>query len=183
MKKLTLIVIVFLLCGCSTSRSLDGIDIDKIYKSFDSSFSFIHENFYCSTPHWVLDPDYEHCDENHACRSNIFSSLVEFKDYMVNYYSLSQSFTDKLIKRRYPDLLYEKDDGLYVIDADSGGDFSIGKELKRRLIRQSENTIVLKVWYEFVDLTDFKVKGSFEVDNVAVLIEGQWLWDDIPEVY
>ena len=51
----------------------------------------------------------------------------------------------------------KKNDGLYVIDADNGGDVSIGKELKRRLIRQSENTIVLKVWYEFVDLTDYKV--------------------------
>ena len=34
-----------------------------------------------------------------------------------------------------------------------------------------------------IDLQTGKVSGSFDVDSILVLINGEWLWDDIPVVY
>ena len=34
-----------------------------------------------------------------------------------------------------------------------------------------------------IDMQTGKVNGSFDVDSILVLINGEWLWDDIPVVY
>ncbi len=34
-----------------------------------------------------------------------------------------------------------------------------------------------------IDVQTGKVNGSFDVDSILVLINGEWLWDDIPTVY
>ncbi len=188
MKKLMIVVLLILFTGCiktlesGPDLSFEDVDTDAIYESFDKSFAFIHENFYQSTPHWYLDPDYEQCDENYACRSKNYGSLEQFRNHMIENYDLTENFTDRLIGK-YANLLYDKEDGLYVVDADRGSRVNVGDRIAAELIRESDDKIIHKATYESIDLQTGKVNGSFDVNSILVLVDGRWLWDEIPDVY
>ena len=189
MKRILLLLLILLLTGCAKTfegnpdSSFDDVNVDEVYESFNSTFGYVHQNFYYSTPHWDLDPDYEQCDENYGCKARNYSSLEEFKDHMVNDYDLSEDFAQRLIDKYYPHYLYDKEDGLYVVDADRGSNISVGERISQELIRESDDKIILKSTYESIDVNTGKVDGSFDVDSILVLINGEWLWDDIPVVY
>ena len=187
MRKLITLILIVLLAGCAKAESGPGasfedVDIDAIYESFNKSFHFVHENFYQSTPHWDLDPDYEKCDENHACKARNYDSLEQFRRHMIEDYDLTENFADSLLGRHAKDI-YDKEDGLYVVDADRGGSADVGERIKEELIRESDDRIIHRATYESIDLQTGKVNGSFDVDSILVRINGEWLWDDIPVVY
>jgi len=185
MRKLITLILIVLLAGCAKAESGPGasfedVDIDAVYES--KSFHFVHENFYQSTPHWNLDPDYEHCDENYACKARNYDSLEQFRRHMIEDYDLTENFADSLLSR-YTNYLYDKEDGLYVVDADRGSRINVGNRIAEELIRESDDKIIHRATYESIDLQTGKVNGSFDVDSILVLIDGEWLWDDIPVVY
>ena len=187
MRKLITLILIVLLAGCAKvesgpGASFEDVDIDAIYESFQRSFSYVHYNFYYSTPHQDLDPDYEHCDENYACKARNYDSLEQFRRHMIEDYDLTENFADSLLSR-YTNYLYDKEDGLYVVDADRGSRISVGNRIAEKLIRESDDRIIHRATYESIDLQTGKVNGSFDVDSILVLINGEWLWDDIPVVY
>ena len=172
---------VFFLSGCEKIVDDPYLEHD-LYESLINSRSFISENFYFSTPHWDLEPDYDHCDENHACRSTKYTSMEDYKRHIMNDYDLTEDFADTLINR-YPDCFYELEDGLYVVDADSGSNISVGNLREIKCIRKAEDKILLRITYERIDVHTGKISGTFNVDNVAVLVDDRWLWDDIPMIH
>ena len=180
---------VLFLAGCVKSfegkldSSFDDINVNDIYESFDKAFRYVHYNFYYSTPHHDLDPDYEQLDENYGCKSKNYKSLKEFKDHMINDYNLTDDFAQRLIDRYYPNYLYEKEDSLYVVIADRGSNTSVGERISKELIRESDNKIILRSTYESIDINTGKVDGSFDVDSILIHIDDKWLWDEIPKVY
>ena len=155
MRKLITLILIVLLAGCAKAESGPGasfedVDIDAIYESFQRSFSFVHYNFYYSTPHQDLDPDYEHCDENYACKARNYDSLEQFRRHMIEDYDLTENFADSLLGRHAKDI-YDKEDGLYVVDADRGSRINVGNRIAEELIRESDDRIVHRATYESID--------------------------------
>ena len=200
MKKIVLILLFSMLLFACTAKKEDSlpveekididqipveeeIDVDQVYASFDRAFRYVHQNFYFSTPHWDLDPDYGHCDENYACLAKNYETLEEFKSHIMNDYDLTERFSDELININLGQALYEKEDGLYVIDADRGSRIDVGNEIARELVKVSDDQMILRVTYEKISIETEKVEGSFDVDNILVLVDGLYLWDNIPTVY
>lgn len=172
---------VFVFSGCG--KIIDDPYLEQdIYESLVNSRNYIDRNFYLSTPHWDLEPDYHHCDENYACRSTKYKSMEEFKRHIMNDYNLTEDFADALINK-YPKYFYELEDGLYVTDADRGSNISVGNLREIKCIRKSEDRIILRITYERINVHTGKISGTFDVDNVAVLIDEKWLWDDIPMIH
>ena len=101
---------------------------------------------------------------------------------MIDDYYLSKNFASRLLERS-SGMLFEHDGGLYVIAANRGSDITVGNEISRSVIRESDSKIILRVTYETIDDTsgETKVLGSFDVDNVLIYEDGRWVWDDIAE--
>lgn len=107
--------------------------------------------------------------------------MEEFKQHIMKDFNLTESFANNLINK-YQDCFYELEDGLYVVDADSGSNISVGNLREIKCIRKAEDRIILRITYERIDIQTGKISGTFNVDNVAVLVEDQWPWDDIPRI-
>ncbi len=178
--QMLILLSMFVLSGCEKIVDDPYLEQD-LYESIISSRSYISENFYFSTPHWDLEPDYDYCDENHVCRSTKYKSMEEYKQHIMKDFNLTESFANTLINK-YPDGFYELEDGLYVVDADSGSNISVGNPREIKCIRKAEDRIVFRITYERIDIQTGKISGTFNVDNVAVMVDGQWLWDDIPRI-
>ena len=66
---------------------------------------------------------------------------------------------------------------------DRGSRINVGSRIAEELIRESDDRIIHRATYESIDVQTGKVNGSFDVDSILVLINGEWFWDDIPTVY
>ena len=159
--------------------ALSDVDVSDLY---DLSQPYVESNFYFGTPEPDLDPDWSTVDSNYACPSRKFSSIAEFKSHMIADYCLSENFADRLLDRM-SGALYEHDGGLYVVSANRGGDITVGNEIRRDVIRESDSKIILRITHEIIDDTsgEVKVLGSFAADNVLIYEDDRWVWDDIVE--
>ncbi|MBR0451503.1 MAG: hypothetical protein IJI78_05880 [Oscillospiraceae bacterium] len=158
------------------------ISDDEVSKSYDLCQPFVEQNFYLGSPEWDLDPDWSQTDSNYANPSQKYHSLDEFRTHVIKDYPLSEKFVDSLLDR-VSMMLFEHDSGLYVVSAGRGSDIEVGNEIKRSVIREGDTKIILRVTHERVDDTtgEWKVVGSFDVDNIMIYEYGNWVWDDIVE--
>lgn len=158
------------------------ISDDEVSMSYNLCQPFVEQNFYLGSPEWDLDPDWSQTDSNYANPSQKYHSLDEFRTHVIKDYPLSNKFADNLLAK-VSMMLFEHDGGLYVVSAGRGADIGVGNEIKRSVIREGDTKIILRVTHEKVDDTtgDWKVVGSFDVDNVMICEYGKWVWDDIPE--
>lgn len=72
---------------------------------------------------------------------------------------------------------------IFKEDADSGSNISVGNLREIKCIRKAEDRIILRITYERIDIQTGKISGTFNVDNVAVLVDDRWLRDDIPMIH
>jgi len=72
---------------------------------------------------------------------------------------------------------------IFKEDADSGSNISVDNLREIKCIRKAEDRIILRITYERNDIQTGKISGTFNVDNVAVLVDDRWLWDDIPMIH
>ena len=158
---------------------ISDVDINQL---FFVSQPFVEQNFYMGSPEPALEPDWNVTDSNYANPSTKYHSIAEFKAVMKDDYYLSESFATRLLDRS-SGMLFEHDGGLYVIAANRGSDITVGNEISRAVIRESDSKIILRVTYETIDDTtgEIKVLGSFDADNVLIYEDGRWVWDDIAE--
>ena len=80
-------------------------------------------------------------------------------------------------------MLYEKNNELYVISAARGFDITVGEMIKSEVIKENDERIILRNTYEPIHPETNKVVGSFDIDNILVLIDGKWVWDEIPKYH
>lgn len=158
------------------------ISDEEISNSYDLCKPFVEQNFYLGSPEWDLDPDWSVTDSNYANPSQKYHSLDEFRTHVIKDYPLSEKFVDRLLEK-VSMMLFEHDGGLYVMSGGRGADIGVGNEINRTVIRESDTKIILRVTHEKLDDTtgDWKVIGSFDVDNVMIYENGKWVWDDIVE--
>ena len=71
----------------------------------------------------------------------------------------------------------------FSASSDRGGRINVGNRIAEELIRESDDKIIHRATYESIDVQTGKVNGSFDVDSILVMINGELLWDDIPVVY
>ena len=184
MEKIFVLISLFLLVSCNQANKTTTVNItdNQIYESFEKNVSFVHNNFYVSSPYFELDPDNNNCDDNYACVSKKYHSIDEFKSFIINNYELSEVFVDKLIEKSF-EVLYEKNNELYVISAARGFDITVGEMIKSEVIKENDERIILRNTYETINPETNKAVGSFDVDNILVLIDGKWVWDEIPKYH
>ena len=158
------------------------ISDDEVNKLYDLCQPFVEQNFYFGPPERDLDPDWSKTDSNYANPSQKYHSLDEFRTHVIKDYPLSEGFVDKLLNS-VSMFLFEHDGGLYVVSAGRGSNIMVGNEIERTVIREGDSKIILRITHEEVDDTtgEWKVTGSFDVDNVLIYEKGSWVWDDIPE--
>ncbi|MDO5137795.1 MAG: hypothetical protein Q4D71_04965 [Oscillospiraceae bacterium] len=158
------------------------ISDDEVSKSYNLCQPFVEQNFYLGSPERDLDPDWSVTDSNYANPSQKYHTLDEFRTHVIKDYPLSEKFVDSLLDR-VSMMLFEHDGGLYVVSAGRGSDIEVGNEINRSVIREGDTKIILRITHEKVDDTtgDWKVVGSFDVDNVMIYEYGNWVWDDIVE--
>ncbi|MBR3355226.1 MAG: hypothetical protein IKG47_07740 [Oscillospiraceae bacterium] len=154
----------------------------EVSSSYDLCKPFVEQNFYLGSPEWDLDPDWSITDSNYANPSQKYHSLDEFRTHIIKDYPLSERFVDSLLDK-VSMMLFEHDGGLYVVSGGRGSDIGVGNEISRTVIREGDTKIILRVTHEKIDDTtgEWKVIGSFDVDNVMIYENGNWVWDDIVE--
>ncbi len=162
--------------------SIPEISDDEVYKLYDLCQPYVERNFFTGTPMDDLDADWSVMDENYGNPSRKYHTLAEFKAHVLADYPLSERFLDGLFAR-ISDMLYEHDGNLYVVAANRGTDIFVGNEIERKVIRDSDDRIILRVTHESVDDTtgNNTVTGSFDADNILIFENGRWVWDDIEE--
>ncbi len=161
---------------------IPSISDDEVYKLYDLCQPYVERNFYTGTPMDDLDADWSVMDENYGNPSRKYHTLAEFKAHILTDYPLSECFLDGLFAK-VSDMLYEHDGNLYVVAANRGTDIFVGNEIERKVIRDSDDRIILRVTHESVDDTtgNNTVTGSFDADNILIFENGRWVWDDIEE--
>ena len=154
----------------------------EVSSSYDLCKPFVEQNFYLGSPEWDLNPDWSITDSNYANPSQKYHSLDEFRTHIIKDYPLSERFVDSLLDK-VSMMLFEHDGGLYVVSGGRGSDIGVGNEISRTVIREGDTKIILRVTHEKIDDTtgEWKVIGSFDVDNVMIYENGNWVWDDIVE--
>lgn len=162
--------------------SIPEISDDEVYKLYDLCQPYVESNFYTGTPMEGLDADWSVADEKYGNPSRNYHTLAEFKAYITSEYPLSERFIDSLFARS-ADMLYESNGNLYVVAANRGTDIYVGSEIERKVIRDGDDRIILRVTHESVDDTsgNYVVTGSFDADNILIFENGRWVWDDIQE--
>ena len=157
------------------------ISDDQISLLYGIAQPFVERNFYFSSPYTDAEVDWSVMDDKYGNPSTVYHSLSEYREHMIRDYSLSERFADSLLAK-YPDAVYEKDGSLYVICMDRGGDITVGNEVSRTVIREGDR-IILRVTHQHIDDTSGQVQvlGTFDVDNILIYENGNWVWDDIVE--
>ena len=162
--------------------SVPDISDEEVSLSYDLYLPYIEQNFYFGSPEWDLDPDWSKPDSNYAVPSQKYHSLDEFRTHLIKDFPLSEAFVERLLDK-VSMMLSEHDGGLYVISGGRGSDIEVGDEIQRTVIRESDTKVILRVTHEKIDDTtgDWKVIGSFDVDNILIYENGRWVWDDLVE--
>lgn len=188
---LILCLTLLVLCGCGAVSSSDSssaapevpaLSDDEIVKMYEKALPYLNQNFYAASPYRDLEPDHSQAmDENFAFPAGKYKTMAEFRSHLISDYSLSESFADRLLGT-VSFLLYEKEGQLYIVEADGQLDQTVGNEIGREIIRQSDTKVILRVTRERVDETGDQpvVTGSLDTDYVFVYQDGKWVIDDFP---
>ena len=162
--------------------AVPSISDEDVFKLYELSQPYVEKNFYLGTPMDDLAPDWNVTDSHYGNPSTTYHSLDVFEAYIKQEYFLSNNFADRLLDSS-SSILYEHDENVYVVAANRGSNIEVGNEIKRVIIPEGDARIILRVTHETVDDTsgEWKVTGSFDVDNVLIYEDGRWVWDDIAE--
>ncbi|MBQ1252359.1 MAG: hypothetical protein IIY02_05525 [Firmicutes bacterium] len=80
--------------------------------------------------------------------------------------------------------LYVEEDGvLYELFADRGGDITRGDIIKETVTEVTETSFTYTVTVETIDPETMEVIGSEDINFVAELIDGEWLFTEFCSIY
>lgn len=101
---------------------------------------------------------------------------LEFAVYSV----FSADIADQLLGYN----LYKEEDGvLYELFADRGGDITRGEIVSETVTNVEPETFTYTVTVEIVDPETMEVTGTEDIDFVAELIDGEWLFTQFQSIY
>ena len=109
---------------------------------------------------------------------NRVSSMEELNDIVYG------TFSSEIAEFLFGYGIYREEDGvLYELMADRGGDITRGKIIEEKVTNATETTFTYTVTVETVDPETMEVTGSEDIDFVAELIDGQWLFTQFCSIY
>ena len=94
------------------------------------------------------------------------------------------TFSAEIADRLLGDGLYIEEDGvLYIQLADRGGDITKGDIVEENVTNATETGFTYTVTVEIVDPETQEVTGTEDIDFIAELINGQWLFTQFSSIY
>lgn len=109
---------------------------------------------------------------------NRVATLTELEDIV--YGTFSEEIADTLLGYG---LYIEEDGTLYELMADRGGDITRGEIIGEEVTNATEDSFTYTVTVEIVDPETMEVTGSEDIDFIAELVDGQWLFTKFCSIY